>query len=465
MPSVITDSSLSNQSGIVNNGASPSSDVWSYPDTPALSILNFQAVSTQPLPGGTTTATGMLSPDQMLAERLRNFYPGVYDLSPGSALVHFLESLLGDSGVGQLRKRQTVARLQEALTSTSFYDLDSFYGALFGDIRGPSGSLPVNPATGVTVSPYTDLGTSDGWDDVEAIDAKFRERIINLARAITLGATVPGLQALGEAVAGYKCHVYETWRVIDNEGPQAGQVSVLSWSQIMAQYATWNAFPASLTWNSLQGFTTTGTPAFGGLGINARSEVIVIPRKMYATTAAGQTEMSSDLYGIERVCEVLKPANTLLSVSTESQLIQTPVPIAALWADSEFWEITYDVSPPDLTDPAYAAALAGYQRGGQPVTSPLTVPSPPMCQGQGTQISYAADVTVSWAQASRPGQPAIPADVTNFETEMIGGQQVTYTAPKAVIDPVRAASARTASAVGLQAAPYSGPRVPAVLAG
>src|SRR6185312_13577516 len=141
-------------------------DLFSYPDTPSASVLDFQLPAGQPQPSGTTTATGMVTPDLLIQQRLRNFPDSVYDLAATSVLVHFLQAMLGDAGVGQVRKRQLIAQLQNAVTSTHFYDLDAFYGALFGAIRGPSGTLPDNPSTGVTFSPYTDLASPDGWDEV-----------------------------------------------------------------------------------------------------------------------------------------------------------------------------------------------------------------------------------------------------------------------------------------------------------
>ena len=709
MPSIITDPSLSRTSGIINNGMSPAASIWTFPDAPAQSILNFQAVPTQPLPGGTESATGLISPPALLRHQLKNFSPEVYELAANGALVHFMQALLGDSGVGQLRKRQVVARLQENVTSSSFYDLDAFYGALFTNIRGPAGTLPTNPATGIAVSPYTDLATPDGWDQVEAIDAVFRERIVSLARAITLGATVPGLQALAEAITGYKCHVYEVWRIIDNQGPQpgvitsvpayvqsyenyvtndpplpqawwkltsnfadssgngltgtptsvsftstsattgpataaffngttsgvlipynpsgyggltveawvnlggfsqsgnprliadsaftqtgyqlllnggnqpavtfgngttavnvfapgtisgtgwhyiaatwnaavvslyvdgqaagntpltgtlgagsAGQTSIgynvtyngdflhgfiaeaavfsraltsteiaakyaamtggtssqvsqsfiVTWYQMQAAYANWNSFPPGVTWNLLQGFSPTGstpvtpqqlvtsnTPSYGGFGINCRNEVIIVPRRTYPSTPAGQTQWAADQYGIARVTEVLKPANVLLSVSNQSQLVSVPVPPAAIWSDSDYWEVMYKVSPVNLTDPAYAKSQAAYQKNGAPVTTPITVPAPPKCRKQGTKISHAKTVTTSWSTATSTPAPGViigpVVDAANFETEVINGQVIKYTAPKGVQDPVRATTARTSSAVGVQSAPYSGPR-------
>lgn len=515
MPSVVTDPGLQRISGRINNGMGPAASVWTFPDTPAASIMNFQVLPSQPLPPGTRSATGLLTPDLIIDGRLKNFSPKVYDLSHGSALMHFMQALLGDSGVGQLLKRNTVSRLQETLNSTEWVDLDAFYGALFSGIRGPAGTLPQNPATGTAFSPYNDLASPDGWDQLASIDANFREKVIGLARAITLGATVPGLKALAEAVSGYKCHVYETWRIIDNQGPQPGIITgtpatggitttttvTQTWNSFQATYTAWLLIPAGTTWNTLQGYTVSSTtpvtpqqvftsnvPSFGGFGINCRNEIIIVPRRNYPMTPAGQLQAAADVYGITRVVEVLKPGASLLSVSTQAQLISVPVTPSAMWSPDDYWEIVYKVTPVNVQDPAYAKIGQAYP-GGTNIPSPgnpgganlppapgfptpggvnIPVPRPHHCRSQGTRISHVGNITAVWAQASPP--PAVgqviapPVDTLNFQSEVIGGVTVTFNAPRAVKDPVRAQSARTASAVGVQASPYASPRKPAILA-
>lgn len=452
MPQVVTDPSVN--TGIVSNGGL---DLFSYPDTPSASVLDFQLPTGQPQPAGTATATGMVTPDLLIQQRLRNFPGNIYDLSSTSVLVHFMSAMLGDAGVGQVRKRQLLAQLQNAVTSTHFYDLDTFYGALFGAIRGPSGTLPDNPATGVTVSPYTDLATPDAWDEVLAIDALFRERIIQLARAISLGGTIPGLRAMGEAIIGGKCNIYEVWKLIDTEGAQSSTTH--TWTSVQTTYTTWSAFVSGTTWLTVAG--AAATLIYGGMGINARNEVIIQPEKNYGSDQASIAQQQSDAYGIASVTEVLKPANTLLSVSSNGAEVLIPVAPASIWADSDNKELVHHVTPASPTDPAYAATRNAY---GQQSGSTLIQGTPVFSRKQGGRYSFASDVTTAQGQASTGGYTTIISDSNYDQVTYPSGSTVAYTAAQAVMDPQTAATARTASGVAVTAAPYSGPRVPVTTA-
>lgn len=456
MPQVVSDPTTAAASGIVSNGGL---DLFSYPDTPSASILDFQTPAGSPAPAGTATATGLITPDMLLAQRLKNFPDSIYDLSPTSVLTHFMQALLGDSGVGQIRKRQLISQLQSAVTSTHFYDLDSFYGALFGAIRGPSGQLPVNPSTGQPVSPYTDLATPDAWDEVLAIDAQFRERIIALAKAITLGGTIPGLRAMAEAITASRCQIVEVWRLIDSQGPQSS--TTFTWATEQTTYPTWAAFVPGTTWITVTGASAQET--YGGLGINSRSEVIISPTQTYTPDTAGQAQSNSDMYGVSSVVEVLKPANVVVSVEMGGAIVNTPVTISAIWADSENAELVSYVTPSSLADPAYLKAVGAYQAGGAPVLSTFPVPAPPFCRKMGTRISYTGDVTVAAGQASQNGYADVISGSDFDQVTYPSGTTVSYTAASAVMDPATAAAGRLSAAV--QAAPYSGPRVPTMTAG
>lgn len=459
MPQVVTDPTL--VPGVITNGGS---DLFSYPSVAQASVLSLQAPATQPLPPGTTTATNLMSPDLQLAPQMANFPPEVYDLSPGSLLTRVMQALLGASGTGQLRKRQMVARLQQAITSTRFYDLDSFYGALFGAARGPDGTLPDNPSTGLPFDPYSDLASPDGWDEVEAADSRFRERVIALAKAITLGGTVPGIRALAEAVTGTTCQVYETWRLLDNAlGPAPG---FQTWEEVAGQYPTWSAIPAAQTWQGLEGYVVFS----GLLGNGTPNEIVIQPRKSYSSSQEDQAARGADMLAILSVVEVLKPAASIVSVNFSGPGALALVRPSAAWSHSQNWELVHVVTPLLPSLPAYAAITGSYQgtgSGALPQGSYVT-PAPPLSRSSGGQYSCAADVTSVVARASTGEDPnsAVVTDGQDFQTVIFPpapGQPPSvarYLPSQAVMSPQAAAAARASSPVAVKSAPYSGPRVP-----
>jgi hypothetical protein len=453
MPQVLTDPTLN--TGVITNGGN---DLFSYPNVQQASVLGLQTPSTQPLPAGTSTATSLLSPPLQVAAQLPNFPSNVYDVSPTSMLYHFMAALLGDAGTGQLLKRGMISRLQQAITSTNFYDLDSFYGALFGAQRGPSGALPDNPNTGQPVSPYTDLASPDGWDEVQAADAVFRERIIQLARAITLGGTMPGMIALAEAITGVTCQAWEAWRL----GTSDTSPSFQTWEEVTATYTPWSA-TIGQTWSALEGYV----PYINVNGIP--SEVVIEPRKQYSSTTAGLAQQGADMFGVLSVVEVLRPAASIVSFASDGIATMVPLPIAGAWADSQNWELTHTVTLVNPSSDAYSAVTNSYQgvNAGQLPAGSYVQPGPPLSRSGSGQYSYAGEITAVTSQAVQgftPGQSQV-TDGQNFQAVSFpGGSIAQYQASQAVMTPARAASARAASSVAVKCAPYSGPRVPAATA-
>lgn len=460
MPQVLTDSSLN--PGIVTQDKS----IFDYPDTPATSILNFQANPTQPLPDRTSTATGLLCPDLLLARRLANFPPQVWTLTPDSLLVRFMSALLGAPGAGQLRQRQLTARLQSAIGGTHFYDLDAFYGALFSARRTTAAALPVNPATGITFDPYNDLATADGWDEIHAADARYRERVIQLARAISLGGTVPGIQAMAEAIVRVPCRIYETGQLVTLQGAETTAGN--TWGTIQGQFPFWSS-SAGQGWAQLQ-----ATVSYGGLALNAINEVVIQPQRTYKADRASQQQAVADTSGILDVVRTLAPAFALVSVDTTGALVDKQVPIAGLWSDSDFWEITAKVSPPDPAAPPYVGYVRAYDRGGQQVDSalPMNPGKPAFTAGQGWQYSYAGAVAQVFASTHEPVTSPVAvleaskADRQDYETVHFPGKPaVSYLPAWGVADPVMITAGRAASPTSMVAAQYSGSRAPVMTHG
>lgn len=421
-----------------------SQSIFDHTDVPSVGILPLQTSTSSPSPSGTLTTTGPILPDTSLAYRLRHLPAELYDLRPTSHLVRFVKALLGDSGVGQLRKRYMQSQFQATLQGSHFYDLDKFYGALFGAQRRPGEVLSVNP--------MTEVAPPDVWDDVMAADARYRERIIALARGISMGATVPGLRALAEAVTGVPCDIYETWALIDSTGTSPGENR--TWDDMELVYPTWDAVEG-VTWQSAE-----GAVHYGRSGADTRSEVIVRPRRSYSSSPRARVE---DEMAITRVLSVLKPASTLLTVNSDGVAMQEAVPIASVAADSEYWEVVAKIRPaPGLTTSPY------------PGPSGAVASTPPLSGAQGATWTYNQAITsVSSYSATRDAR--FPADdsvgrwtlKTTPDNDIAiasNGAKTVFTADKGVMDAKQAQSVRYTLDGVLVAAPYVGNRVPAVSA-
>jgi hypothetical protein len=422
-----------------------SQSIFDTSDKNTTGILPQQTSTSSPNVSGLSTATGMILPDTSLQYRLRHMPDELYDLRPTSHLVRFIKALSGDSGVGQLRKRYMQSQFQSILSGTHFYDLDRFYGALFGAQRRSDETLDVDP--------LTDLATPDSWDAVAASDARYRERLIALAKAITLGATIPGLRAAAEALTGVPCEIYETWALLDSTGasPGAGR----TWDDMEATFATWDPMENS-TWQSIE-----GAVQYGRSGSDTRGEVIIRPKKTYGTDE--QALRVEDEIAVVRVLSVLKPAGALLTVNSDGVPMHVAVPIASVEADSEYWEVVTKIKPaPGLTGSPYTGV------SGQ------ATPTPPLSGSQGTSWTYNQNIT-SVRSASALRDAHWPADgslgvwypqatSSNDIAVAANGTRTVYTPDKGVMDAKQAAAVRYASDGILVAAPYVGNRQPAVSA-
>lgn len=421
-----------------------SQSIFDHTDVPSVGILPLQTSTSSPSLTGTQTATGLILPDTSLAYRLRHLPGELYDLRPTSHLVRFVKAMLGDAGVGQLRQRYMQSQFQSTLQGTHFYDLDRFYGAIFGALRRPSEQLVVDP--------MSQVAPPDTWDAVMAADARYRERIIALARGVSMGATVPGMRALAEAVTGVECEIYETWALIDSTGSSPGVNR--TWDDMEIVYPTWDDVEG-VSWQSAE-----GAVHYGRSGADTRSEVIVRPRRAYDDDPKGRVE---DEMALTRVLSVLRPASTLLTVNSDGVAMHAPVPIASIQADSEYWEVVAKIRPaPGLTSSPY------------PGPAGQVASTPPLSGSQGTSWTYNQAITsVQSSVAIRDSRFPTDGSVGKWTPKSApdndvaiatNGVKTIFTADKGVMDAKQAQAVRYALDGVLAAAPYVGNRVPAVSA-
>lgn len=430
-----------------------SEDLLGLTQRPSEGILPLQASPSQPTVTGLDSATGMMLPDKTVQARLAHFPEELYDLTPGSHLVRLMKALLGESGVGQLRKRNLVAQMQGALTGSSFFDLDRFYGAIFRIGRRTDERLDLDP----TVTP----NTPDDWDDIASRDASFRERIMALAKSLPMAGTLPGIQTAAEAIIGCDVDVYETWDLMEGSdgSPSVGR----TWADMETIYPTWAAAEADGSWLNVENAISMGRSGF-----TTRNEVIIRPKCRYDDNEEMGQRRVEDEYSLVRTLSVLKPAGVLLTVNSDGVAIHQEAAIAAIEADSNFWEVQPKVRP-------RAGLVTGtsspYPDGLTAFGEAQALPRPPYSSTQGQAWSYAPQVVSvtgeSWT--TRPGhivEEPVFVKRTNNATRAVAtaanGKQTVFSADKAIIDPRKAIATRYSSDGVLVAAPYSGPRNPAV---
>lgn len=428
-------------------------DVSSAPNT---GLIPLQADPAGPLIDGVDRATNMLLPDAPTMQQLRNFPDNLYDLRNSSILVRLMKALLGDAGAGQLRKRTLVTRLESALSGANFFDLDRFYGAIFGALRQPSEALDINPMDSVA--------TPDEWDALLAADASYRERIAELAKALAMGGTVPGLQQVSEALVQAPVDIYESWQLLDSYGSL-----VLSdpntWDEVTSLYPTWNDFAPSDTWNRVE-----GTVEVGRTNTLTRSEIVVRPHKDYASTPAHASDYARDENALVRVLQRLRPAGTIVTVDPGLGVPHVGQPISGLQADSEYWEIIPKVQPKSFLQSGITAVYplsSTEQAAGVDPASRRVVPRPPFAGTQGIAWTYNTSLSSVGSYTFSPSDPVnftspqdgIPSPLPDDQLVVYrDGTQVRYTAKKGTLSAQHILAATAVSDGSLVAHPYTGDR-------
>jgi hypothetical protein len=431
-------------------------------------LIPLQTIASAPsLSNDIPVVSSPIAPDVATRSRLAHFPPELYDLSPASHLSRLMSVLLGDAGAGQIRKRMTTARLQATLEGSHYFDLDGFYGALFGANRRSAETLSVNPMVSV-VEP-------DQWDTIAAQDASYRQRIIALAQSTPMAATVPGLKAAAEALTQVECDVIEAWSLVDayqGTGSTTGGSAIpgRTWTQVQTAYPTWNSIEVGhTTWSGVEASFSLGSST-----TSSRDEVVIRPKKDYSSATG--TEQQEDQISLLRVLSRLKPAGTFLSVDPKGLALHSSVGLTYVVSDSDHWEIITKVTPRIGTDPnVNPYPVSDLAKGASDPSQARPLPVPPYTATQTQDIYYNGDIittsafdvvvdpTVAPGVFSGPG--AVPLAGQVNQVFAYGTTHVSYTSEKATADPQTILAAQTVSDSSLASHSYSQARVPVVTHG
>ena len=266
-------------------------------------LIRLQAPVSAPHSEGLATGTNLVLPPLPIRDRLSHLPEEVYDLSPSSHMVRLISAIIGDAGLGQLRKRMLMARLQRTINGSHFYDLDRFWGALFGVRRTVAEILSFDP-TGAVATP-------EQWEDLQARDASYRSRIEQFTRAMTFGGSPTGMELMAEAILSVDCDVYESFAQVDR---------------------------ASVTYGDLEAFTYAELEAFTYADLEGRSHGEGPLNRWEFTIRPRRPITPAERYDLLRVINRLKPASTRVRID-EGIAMHEEAEIQAFAADSEHWEI------------------------------------------------------------------------------------------------------------------------------
>ena len=406
----------------------------SFSSAAAQDLMTLQLTTGQLEPsGGTLTVTNPIIPDRTVVQRMSNFDPQIYDLRDQSTLMKIMKVLLGGAGAGGLRKQSAIARLQNTFSGMHFLDLDRFYGALFGISRTAQESAP-----DITFDPYHDATDPASWDDLQARDASYRDRLIKFAKSIYFGGSVAGITAMAESLTGSQVDVYESWEWVDEENADilVAPTLVYTYTFLADSVGTWAGLTGH-TWADWSGGTL---PFVGRTGQRNRSEFILQPH-------ANLTP--DEQYEILRVINTFKPAGTQFTVNSAGLTTQTPISLRAVAADSEYWAII------PVTVPNPQLGTNPYLFTGALVDSVIQQ-RPAFSQFQGDDWSYNNDIlnVTSYTIANN-----VSSTTTDDQTVVYSdGTTHTYGVAAAPMTGAQAISARIVSDGVLTATPYASTR-------
>lgn len=243
----------------------------------------------------------------------------VYDVSDSSHIVRLMDALCGDSGVGYLRKRGILQRLQTSLHETRFGDLDELYSVALGLPRLPSEQYAV---------PSDGLVTWGQEERMNLCDARYRARISSYLSAWQYGATKRGVELAAKAACGKECQVIDLTQYDRSRG--------------LSEHAGTDTRFVGTYWDADD--TPTYVPMPVGNGGRSGYVIVVMndgdlsqeETKSICDVVSRIHPQHVDLYVTNRRC--------VLETLGQSESSQEVVPCSVVSASSEWWNVVRTVT-------------------------------------------------------------------------------------------------------------------------
>lgn len=267
-----------------------------------------------------------LMPPKSTELRMSHFDETVYNVGTSTVLFRFLDALCGDAGAGSLKKAVFLQRLSGALDNIYGADLDYVFGNMRFLSRAGSESYPYNPAT--------EQLTSAQWDEVEVKDAQYRARIREYFIACGSGATTDSIRQTVHAATSADCQVMETWKYIDDFGISEPLGRAFGSSWVAVDLTTGHRVPFN-TAGAASAFVGS-RPNWQVQRVRSRSEITVVPHKQSLT--ARETRL------LVQMLDRLRGVDTVVTVNPQGLSVHAPVPVAAITADSTYFQVEKTVT-------------------------------------------------------------------------------------------------------------------------
>lgn len=341
-------------------------------------LLALQTTTSAPSSSLADSTTDAINPPRRSSDLMGHFPENLYDRSAESHISRLVKALIGDAGVGGVKKAYSQKRFEESVLTSHFYDLDVFFGSLFGFKRLVSEVPDLNP--------YYDVADGEQWDEMHARDAGYRSRVTEFASAVSQCPTPDGLAHVAAAILGVECRIYETYQYVDenggsNPGGSPTPAGARTYGDVEQEYRYYVNMQTG-TWGDIEG----GHGTFGRTTTQNRQEFIVRPLRSIT---------AEETYHLVRVLTALKPACTLLTINPSGVEVHNEERIRSVAADSTYWEIRPKVAPPQ-------SLWSAYPKPPTTPGTPVEQPRPAFSAYQGEAWSYNGDIASFAAYAETP---------------------------------------------------------------
>jgi hypothetical protein len=256
--------------------------------------------------------------------RMDHFDEKVYKIGDETTILFkFLNALCGDAGAGSLKKEIFLQRLSGALDSIYASDLDY----VFGNIR----FLSRADSEAYDYDPMTQQLTTEKWNEVNAKDAQYRNRIREYFTACTHGNTIEGIRQAVHAAISVDCQVMESWRYIDNFGISTPVGRSVGNSYAATDLTTGHRvfFSQDIAQTFVNSQTTPSSWATER--VKGRNELTVVP---YKATLTGR-ESRLMLQMLNKISNL----DTVLTINPNGLSVYSPIKIQAITSDSTYYQV------------------------------------------------------------------------------------------------------------------------------